>query len=176
MIGRGKAPDAGGYVDFLRLYSVEGFGQLPVPGWSLGYVMGALYVASLVAVWTLAVRVRGGELGRASVVVPLAAVSTLGAVSLSYFLGRSHPNNLTHVAPPFVVMATLWSALAWRAWARGRNPIAACGLALAVACAALLFAQQLPAAHGEGARLRAGGRRARRHGRARARGRGGQTH
>jgi hypothetical protein len=143
-IGRGRAPDVGGYVDFLRLYSVDGFGQLPVPGWSLGYLMGGLYVVSLVAVCTLVIRARGSESARASTIVPLVAVSTLGAVSLSYFLGRSHPNNLTHVAPPFVAMLTLWSALAWRAWARHRNPIAACGLALACACAALLIAQQLP--------------------------------
>lgn len=144
MIGRGEAPDVGGYVDFLRLYSVDGFGQLPVPDWSLGYLMGGLYAASLVAVCTLAVRARDSEFGRASVIVPLAAVTTLGAVSLSYFLGRSHPNNLTHVAPPFVAMLTLWSALAWRAWARERNQIAACGVVLAGVCAALLVAQQLP--------------------------------
>ena len=143
-IGRGRAPDVGGYIDFLRLYSVDGFGQLPVPDWSLGYLMGGLYAASLVAVCTLAVRARGSELGRASTIVPLAAVTTLGAVSLSYFLGRSHPNNLTHVAPPFVAMVTLWSALAWRAWVRDRKPIAAYGLALVGACAALLVAQQLP--------------------------------
>ena len=143
-IGRGRAPDVAGYVDFLRLYSVDGFGQLPVPAWSLGYLMGGLYVVSLVATCTLVTRARGSELGRASTIVPLAAVTTLGAVSLSYFLGRSHPNNLTHVAPPFVAMLTLWSALAWRAWARDRNPIAASGLALAAACAALLIAQQVP--------------------------------
>ena len=76
--------------------------------------------------------------------MPLAAVSTLGAVSLTYFLGRSHPNNLTHVAPPFVAMVTLWSALAWRSWVRDRAPIAAVGVALAGVCAALLIAQQLP--------------------------------
>ena len=57
-IGRGSAPDVGGYVDFLRLYSVDGFGQLPVPGWSLGYVMGGLYAASLAAVCTLVLRAR----------------------------------------------------------------------------------------------------------------------
>ncbi len=141
--GRGRAPDIGGYLDFLRLYSVQGFGQLPVPDWSLAYLMGGLYVASLVAVCVLAARGRG-ELARASTIVPLAAVSTLGAVSLTYFLGRSHPNNLTHVAPPFVAMLTLWSALAWRSWVRDRAPIAAVGVAFASVCAALLIAQQLP--------------------------------
>jgi hypothetical protein len=144
VVGRGRAPDVSGYLDFLRLYSVAGFGQLPIPGWSLGYLMGALYVASLAAIGAILAYGRGSELGRPSTIVPLAAVSTFGAVALTYFLGRSHPNNLTHVAPPFVVLITLWTALACRAWARDRNPIAASAVALAGACAALLIAQQLP--------------------------------
>ena len=143
-LGRGRLPEIGGYLDFLRLYSVAGFGQLPVPGWSLGYLMGALCVASLAATCLIAARGRGSEVGRPSTIVPLAAVSAFAAVALTYFLGRSHPNNLTHVAPPFVAMVTLWTALAWRAWARERNPIAAAGVALAGVCAALLVAQQLP--------------------------------
>lgn len=143
-LGRGRAPNPSGYLDFLRLYTTTGFGQLPIPDWSLGYLMGGLYVASSTAVCAMVTRGRGSGHGRASTIVPLAAVTTFGAVSLTYFLGRSHPNNLTHVAPPFVVMATLWTALAWRAWRRDRNPIAAAGLALACACAALLIAQQLP--------------------------------
>ncbi|MDP9258839.1 MAG: hypothetical protein M3Q31_20140 [Actinomycetota bacterium] len=143
-IGRGRLPQIGGYLDFLRLYSVAGFGQLPVPGWSLGYLMGALCVASLTATFLMAVRGRGSKLGRPSTIVPLAALGAFAAVALTYFLGRSHPNNLTHVAPPFVAMVTLWTALAWRAWARERNPVAVAGVALAGVCAALLIAQQLP--------------------------------
>ena len=76
----GDAPEVGGYLDFLRLYSVAGFGQLPVPGWSLGYLMGGLSLASLTAICTLAARGRGSELGRPSTIVPLAAVSTFAAV------------------------------------------------------------------------------------------------
>ena len=63
-IGRGRAPAIGGYLDFLRLYSVAGFGQLPVPGWSLGYLMGALCAASLTATCLIAARGRGSHLGR----------------------------------------------------------------------------------------------------------------
>ena len=71
-------------------------------------------------------------------------MTTFGAVSLTYFLGRSHPNNLNNIAPPFVVMITLWSALAWRGWVHKRAPVAAVAVALAGACAALLVAQQVP--------------------------------
>ncbi len=143
-LGRGRPPDLGGYLDFLRVYSVDGFGQLPVPGWSLGFVMGALCVASLVGVWGIVALARGSELARPSTVVPLAALSTFAAVSLTYFLGRSHPNNLTNVAPPFVALLTLWIALALRAWRRDRDPVAGTGVLLAALCAIVLVAQQLP--------------------------------
>jgi hypothetical protein len=141
---RGRAPDLGGYVAFLRVYSVDGFGQLPVPGWSLGFVMGALCMASLVAVWGIVALARGSELARPPTVVPLATLSAFAAVSLTYFLGRSHPNNLTNVAPPFVALLTLWTALALRAWTRGRDPVARAGVLLASLCAIVLVAQQLP--------------------------------
>ena len=41
-------------------------------------------------------------------------------------------------------MLTLWTALAWRAWVAERVPAAAVAAALAVACCALLIAQQTP--------------------------------
>jgi hypothetical protein len=131
-------------VDFLRVYSVDGFGQLPVPGWSLGFVMGALCTASLVGVWGIVALAPGSEHARPSTVVPLAALSAFAAVSLTYFLGRSHPNNLTNVAPPFVALLTLWTALALRGWKVGRDPVAGAGVLLACLCAIVLVAQQLP--------------------------------
>ena len=144
IVGRGAAPHVSTYAEFLGLYSVGGFGQLPVPGWSLGFLMGALDAISLAALWVIAAYARGSALARPSTVVPLAAATTFAAVSLTYFLGRSHPNNLTHVAPPFVVMLTLWTALAWRAWVSERIPAAAAVVALATVCVALLIAQQTP--------------------------------
>ena len=77
--------------------------------------------------------------------MPLVSTSAFAALALTYFLGRSHPNNLTHVAPPFVVMVTLWTALAWRAWRHEGVPVAAAGVALAFAFTCLLIAQQTPA-------------------------------
>jgi hypothetical protein len=142
--GSGSAPRIGGYLDFLRIYSVTGFGQLPIPGWSLGFLIGGVYAVSLAAIWIIVTQARGSALAQPSAIVPLAAVTTFGATSLTYFLGRSHPNNLTHIAAPFVVLLTLWAAHAWRAWCDERHPVAAAGLALAAVCSALLVAQELP--------------------------------
>ncbi|HEY3613193.1 MAG TPA: hypothetical protein VGK92_05780 [Gaiellales bacterium] len=141
-LGRGAAPRPSGYLDFLRLYSVKGFGTLPVPGWSLGFLMGALCLLSLSAVGVVLRCARGSALARPSAVVPLVAVSTLAATSLTYFLGRSHPNNLTHVAPAFVVMVVLWSALAWREWQAARQPLARVALVLCALGAAFLTVQE----------------------------------
>lgn len=143
-VGRGTAPHIGGYLDFLRLYSIGGFGTLPVPDWSLGYLMGAFYVVSLTAIAVILRHARGSALARPSTIAPLAAVTGSGAAFLTYFLGRSHPNNLTHIAPSFVAMVALWAGLAWRGWKRECHPVAAVGVALAVSSAALLVAQQLP--------------------------------
>jgi hypothetical protein len=143
-IGRGAAPHPGGYLDFLRLYSDKGFGTLPIPGWSLGYLICALYVVSLSGIAVIIRCGRGSALARPSVIVPLVAVSALGATSFTYFLGRSHPNNLTHVAPPFVAMIALWSALAWREWSAQRRPLAGVALALCALGGALLTVEQLP--------------------------------
>ena len=148
-IGRGELPQPGGYVDFLRLYSVKGFGTLPIPGWSLGYLMCALYALSLCGIAVLIRQARGTALARPAAIVPLIAVTAFGASAFTYFLGRSHPNNLTHVAPPFVAMVVLWTALAWRAWARGRHPAAAAALGLCAVAGALLVAQQLPSLIGK---------------------------
>jgi hypothetical protein len=115
---------------------------LPIPGWSLGFLMGALSVLSLSAVAVVVVWARGSALARPPAIVPLVAVSTLAATSLTYFLGRSHPNNLTHVAPAFVAMVTLWTALAWREWQAARRPLAGVALVLCVLGGAFLIVQE----------------------------------
>jgi hypothetical protein len=38
----------------------------------------------------------------------VAGVTVLGALTFTYFLGRSHPNNLFHVSPPGVVLLFVW--------------------------------------------------------------------
>jgi hypothetical protein len=148
-IGRGELPRPSGYIDFLRLYSVKGFGTLPIPAWSLGYLMCALYALSICGIAVILRHARGTALAQPSTIVPLIAVTAFGATAFTYFVGRSHPNNLTHVAPPFVAMVVLWTALAWRAWAHGRHPAAAAALALCALAGSLLVAQQLPSLIGK---------------------------
>ena len=140
-------PHIDGYIDFLRLYSVAGFGQLPVADWSLGFLMGGVYAVSLAAVLALRAARGRGELGRAPrAIVPLAAVSTLGAVSLSYFLGRSHPER-PHARRAAVRRHgdALDRARLARVGARPRPRSPRCGVALAGRVRGISsIAQQLP--------------------------------
>ncbi len=60
-IGRGAAPRPGGYLDFLRLYSVKGFGTLPIPGWSLGFALAALLRPLAQRAWPSSSAARAGR-------------------------------------------------------------------------------------------------------------------
>ena len=61
--------------------------------------------------------------------------------SITYFLGRSYPNNLTHVSPPFVAMVALWTALAWRSWKHEGYVLAGVATLLALWSGAILITQ-----------------------------------
>lgn len=137
-VGRGVRPHPAGYFDFIRLYSSGGFGTLPVQDWSLGYLICAGYVVSFVGIGAIILHGRRFGTARTSTIVPLVATTTFGALSFTYFLGRSHPNNLTHISPPFVAMVTLWTALAARAWIRERSAIGAVVVAAAALSGGLL--------------------------------------
>jgi hypothetical protein len=138
-IASGHRPRPRGYLDYLRLYSSAGFGTLPIPDWSFGYLMGGAYVLSLVAVTAICLYGRGSDLARPSRLVPIVATTAFGMLALTYFVGRSDPNNLTHVAAPFVTMIALWAFVAWRWWQAERAPVALAALLLVVWSACLLF-------------------------------------
>lgn len=96
------------YLKYLKLYSLDGLGAVPVEPWSPGILMFLLAVASLTA---LAVVFASKSLDSATIRrdwFPILAVTTYSILAFTYFLGRSHPNNLTHISAPFVVMITMW--------------------------------------------------------------------
>jgi len=122
-IGSGQFPDPREYLDFIRLYSSQGFGTLPVADWSLGYLIAGTYVASFVGIGVAIIRYPNSRVSAAPTIVPLVGTTTLGFLAFTYFLGRSHPNNLTHISPPFIAMMTLWTWLAASQWFRDRRPV-----------------------------------------------------
>lgn len=137
-LGRGELANPGGYLDFIRLYSSSGFGTLPVGDWSLGYLIIALYVASFVGVAVAILLAPRSRFSLPSTIVPIVATTAFGVLSFTYFLGRSHPNNLTHIAPPFVIMITLWTALGAHMWRTERRVIYGAAVVVVIWAGALL--------------------------------------
>jgi hypothetical protein len=128
--------DWGPYFEYLRLYSTEGFSQLPVVVFSAGPLMGAAIFFSAVTLIWLA-RARPQALAppmRAA----LAGFTGFAVASFTYYLGRSHPNNLLVLLVPVVALGALWvqvlvagRAVPWRTAAAA--PLLLAGAMVAVA-------------------------------------------
>jgi hypothetical protein len=102
----GGSLEWGPYFEYLKLYSFEGFSQLPVVFFSAGPLMGVAVFASAVLLLWLA-RERPAALApplRAA----LAGFTGLATVTFTYYLGRSHPNNLLILLVPVVALGGLW--------------------------------------------------------------------
>ena len=93
------------YLSLVTLYAMRGFGSLLIPAWSPGYLVGALYVLSLAAFVAIPRVVRARH---EPTVAATAGATAFGAVAFTYFLGRSAPSNLHHVALPAVVASCGW--------------------------------------------------------------------
>jgi hypothetical protein len=104
----GSWPDWAGYVDYVRLFSTGRFGTLPVNSWSPGFLLAALCLASAVLLSALVIRRQPIVRSRPELFVALAGSTAFAILAFTYFLGRSHPNNLHHVAPPAIVLCALW--------------------------------------------------------------------
>ena len=124
--------DWGPYIEYLKLYSTEGFGQLPVVFFSAGPLMGAAIFASGVTVLWLA-RERPTAL-EAPLRAAIAGLTGFAIVTFTYYIGRSHPNNLLVLLVPVVSLGGLWAQALLRA-GEGRwrlVPLATIALAAAM--------------------------------------------
>ncbi len=97
------------YLGLVALYGMRGFGSLLIPSWSPGYLVGALYVVSLTALVALP---RDARRRLDPTIAATAGATAFGAIAFTYFLGRSAPTNLHHVAVPAVVVACGWWTVA----------------------------------------------------------------
>ncbi len=96
----------GPYVEYLKLYSVQGFFQLPIQFFDAGPLAGAgLFIGAAMLLWlaqsapaTLPPPLR----------VALAGFTGFAVISFTYYLGRSHWNNLLGLLVPMVAIAALW--------------------------------------------------------------------
>lgn len=122
----GAWPKWGDYIEFVRVYSVNGFGTIPIGTWQVGLVIAFLYVCSVIVLARLLIT-RPPEATRSPItVVLLAAVTAFGIASFTYWLGRSHPQNQLHIAPIAIVLVTVWWSWTERvsAWRTPRDRLA----------------------------------------------------
>ena len=107
----GGWPRWGTYLDYIRLYSVQGFYTLPVTPWSPGFLLAGVCFASALLLAVVAVQRPSLVLVRRDLFAALAGSTGFAILAFTYFVGRSHPNNLHHVAPPVILACALWLCL-----------------------------------------------------------------
>lgn len=110
-LASGHAPDWKIYLEYIRLYSVKGFYNLPVTPWSPGFLEGALCFASALLLAVLAVHRSDVVRAQKELFVGLSGSTAFAILAYTYYVGRSHPNNIREVAPPLIVVCALWLCL-----------------------------------------------------------------
>lgn len=103
----GSGPTLGIYFEYLGLYA-DGFGGIAVPFFTVASVMAALIIGSVaVTAWISRQDVRPAQ----PTMTALAGFSGFAASSFTYYMGRSDPTNLVHLALPAVALGCLWVSL-----------------------------------------------------------------
>ena len=124
--------DWGPYFEYVSLYSTHEFFNLPIDFFSAGPLMGATLFASAAMVLWL-VRALPDALSPA-MRAALAGFTGFAIVSFTYYLGRSHPNNLLALLVPVIAIAALWMQLllasptVW--WRTGAGAVIAVAMAM----------------------------------------------
>lgn len=97
----------GPYLEYIQLYSTGEFGTLPVEIFSAGPIMGAtIFLSAVLLVWLAAAR--PGALP-APLRNALAGFTGVALSTFTYYLGRSHPNNLLVLMVPAIALTGLWA-------------------------------------------------------------------
>jgi hypothetical protein len=122
----------GPYVEYVKLYSADEFFTLPIQFFSAGPLMAAVMFASAVMLLWL-VRAAPTALPPA-MMTALAGFTGFAVVSFTYYLGRSHPNNLLVLLLPVVAIGALWMQALLSAprvaWRTGTVAVLALGMAM----------------------------------------------
>ena len=103
----GTWPDWGTYLGLIGKYSVHEFGTLLIPSWSTGYAIAGVYVISSLGL-AVVVAQPPSPRPKPAALAGIAGATAFGALSFTYFLGRSEPTNLHHLAIPAVITVCCW--------------------------------------------------------------------
>jgi len=107
----GELPHWQYYLDYIALYSVAGFGTLPIVFWSPWFLMVMVYFGS---VSVLSYRVLSRQEPARPELAIVFGMTALGIAQLTYFVGRSHPNNLYHICVPAIFVGAYWATRIFR--------------------------------------------------------------
>jgi hypothetical protein len=111
-IATGVFPDWAGYLEYIYAYTVAGFGDLLIGPWSPGLAVGGVYTISAIAIVLLVAMRPGLVRERIASFSALTGLTVLGMLVYTYFLGRSHPNNVIHISLPAVALLFVWCDIA----------------------------------------------------------------
>ncbi len=139
-VAAGAWPDWGGYLEYIRLYTVGGFGDLPIEPWSPGLALGGMYMASAIALVVLVMKRPELVRERAVSFRAAAGLTAIGTLVFTYYLGRSHPNNLIHISPPGIALLFVWLGIV-RSTLSGRT-VVAIATAAVIALGAMIVASE----------------------------------
>lgn len=103
----GQWPHWNYYLDYVLLYTKSEYGTLLMKPWAPWAYYCLIYLGTLLAVAFKIFFFRKESYTDGAIV---AALATAGVVELPYFVGRSHNNNLYHIAVPAVCLACYWMA------------------------------------------------------------------
>ena len=102
----GQWPHWDHYLDYIALYSTNEFGTLPIDPWSPWALISAVYFVSLLALVYRVIVLRDGKRNGPHPVV--VGMIFFGIAQFTYYLGRSHPNNLYHISIPALLLVSYW--------------------------------------------------------------------
>jgi hypothetical protein len=143
-VAAGAWPDWSGYLAYIRLYSVGELMMLPIDFWSPALLMAAAIFLSAVGL----VSVARDERVRASgpVLAGLAGFTGFAVSSFTYFLGRSHPNNVLNLMVPICALGCLWASIFLAPREQGHRAGRMVPVAFVLVVAASLTAYGVPGA------------------------------
>lgn len=104
-----ELPDWSIYFDFIRTYSTGEFGTLLIEPWSPWIFPIAIYFASLMVFLFRYIYLKNNGNNYTENLL-IFGLTLFGIAQYTYFLGRSHPNNLYHISTPAVIITGYWFA------------------------------------------------------------------
>jgi hypothetical protein len=97
-------PDWGAYLGYINAYSSLGsLGTLLIYPWGPWFLLIIIYLAALVVFLVRSLSRRGFDDSPERMLI--FGLALFGIATFTYFLGRSHPNNLFHISTPAVIIA-----------------------------------------------------------------------